>query len=42
VLAGGEEIAQPGAGLRAEFGAAEADGVEAQAQRPVADQRLPR
>ena len=40
VLAGGEKLGQPCARLGAEFGAAEADRVEAEGQRAVADQWL--
>ena len=38
MLAGGEELGQSRARLGAEFGAAEADRVEAERQRAVADQ----
>ena len=38
VLAGGEEVGQPCARLGAKFGAAEADRIEAERQRAVADQ----
>lgn len=38
VLTGGKKIRQPGARLGTEFGAAEADCIEAERQRTVADQ----